>query len=122
MSITTKDYTMQEKLRKIAEKLAKKRLKGYKWVFKSEAEKQTYWERQHIYYDSDVEEFFLTDFEEKRKKDPNYEMSLIVKGFSLSRSELTEEENEEWERQMMVFDEVFDERFKKLFGGSTNKF
>jgi hypothetical protein len=34
-------------------------------------------------------------------------------------SELIEEENKEWERQMMVFDEVFDERFNRLFGESS---
>ena len=112
---------MQDELRKIAEKLAKRRLKGYRRVFASEAEKQRYWERQHIHYDSEVEEYILTDFEEKRKKDPNYKMSLIVKGFRLSRSELTAEENEEWERQMMVFDEVFDERFNRLFGESVKE-
>ena len=110
---------MQDELRKIAEKLAKRRLKGYRRVFASEAEKQRYWERQLIQYDADVEEYIVTDFEEKRKKDPNCEMSLIVKGFRMSKSELTEEEHEEWERQMMVFDEVFDERYNRLFGEST---
>ncbi len=109
---------MQEQLRNIAEKLAKRRLKGYRRVFASEAEKQRHYERQLIAYDADVEEYFLKDFEERSKKDPKYEMSLIVKGFRLSRSELTAEENEEWERQMMVFDEVFDERFNRLFGES----
>jgi len=109
---------MQEELRDIAEKLAKRRLKGYKRVFASEAEKQRYYERQLVHYDADVEEYILEDFEEKSKKAPNCEMSLIVKGFRLSRSELTTEENEEWERQMMVFDEVFDERFNRLFGES----
>ncbi|MFC1955781.1 hypothetical protein ACFLWZ_04545 [Chloroflexota bacterium] len=110
---------MQDQLKEIAEKLAKKRLKGYRRVFASEAEKQKYWERQHILYDADVEEYILTDFEERSKKDPNCEMSLIVKGFRLSNSELTEEEREEWERQVEVFDEVFDERYKRLFGEST---
>ena len=110
---------MQEELRNIADKLAKRRLKGYRRAFATEAEKQRYWERQHIHYDADAEEYITEDFEEKSKKDPNYEMSLIVKGFRLSRSELTQEENEEWERQMMVFDEVFDERFNKLFGEPT---
>jgi hypothetical protein len=110
---------MQEDLREIAQKLAKRRLKRHKRVFASEAERQRYWERQHIHYDSEVEEYILKDFEEKRKNNPAHEMSLIVKGFSLSRSELTEEESKEWERQMMVFDEVFDERFNKLYGESA---
>ena len=110
---------MQEELRRIAETLAKRRLKGYKRVFSTEAERQRYYERQLIHYDADVEEYIVTDFEAKRKKDPKYEMSLIVKGFRLSRSELTAEENEEWERQMMVFDEVFDERYNRLFGESA---
>ena len=110
---------MQEELRDIAEKLAKRRLKGYKRVFATEAEKQRYYERQLIAYDADVEEYILTDFEEKLKKDPAYEMSLIVKGFRLSKSELTEEEYEEWERQMMIFDEVFDTRYNRLFGDLT---
>ena len=48
-------------------------------------------------------------------------MSLIVKGFRLSSSELTTEENEEWERQMLVFDEVFDERFNRLLGDSVKE-
>ena len=61
---------MQEQLREIAEKLAKRRLKGYKRMFATEAEKQRYWERQHIHYDSEVEEYILTDFAEKRKKTP----------------------------------------------------
>ena len=113
---------MQEQLREIDERLAKKRLKGYKRVFATETEKQRYYERQLIAYDADVEEYILKDFGERSKKDPNYEMSLIVKGFRLSRSELTAEEYEEWERQMMVFDEVFDERFKRLFGESTKKY
>ncbi|MFC1968875.1 hypothetical protein ACFLVF_00070 [Chloroflexota bacterium] len=109
---------MQEELKDIAEKLAKRRLKGYKRVFDTETEKQRYYERQLVHYDADVEEYILKDFEGKSKKDPNYEMSLIVKGFRLSRSELTADENEEWERQMMVFDEIFDERFNRLFGES----
>jgi hypothetical protein len=45
-------------------------------------------------------------------------MNLIVKGFRLYNSELTEEELEEWQRQMEVFDEFFDKRFNKLFGES----
>ncbi len=110
---------MQEQQREIAEKLAKRRLKGYKRVFATEAEKQRHYERQLIAYDADVEEYILTNFEEKHKQDPAYEMSLIVKGFRLSKSELTAEEQEEWERQMMVFDEVFDERYNRLFGEST---
>ncbi len=110
---------MQNELRIIAEKLAKRRLKGYKRVFATEAEKQRYWERQLIQYDADVEEYIITGFEEKRKNNPAHEMSLIVKGFRLSRSELTAEENEQWERQMMVFDEVFEERYNRLFGEST---
>lgn len=109
---------MQEELRGIAEKLVTSRLKGYKRVFATGTEKQRYYERQLVHYDADVEEYIIKDFEEKSKKDPNYEMSLIVKGFRLSHSELTAEENEEWERQMMVFDEVFDERFSRLFGES----
>jgi len=112
-------HGMQEQLREIAEKLAKRRLRGYKRVFASEAEKQKHYERQLIAYDADVEEYIIKDFEEKSKKDPNYKMSLIIKGFRLSKSELTEEEHEEWERQMMVFDEVFDERYNRLFGEST---
>ncbi len=110
---------MQEELRKIAEKLAKIRLKGYKRVFASEAEKQRYYERQLIAYDADVEEYITEDFEEKRKNNPAHEMSLIVKGFRMSRSELTEEENEEWERQMMVFDDVFVEEYNRLMTEST---
>ena len=110
---------MQEELREIAEKLAKRRLKGYKRVFATEAEKQRHYERQLIAYDADVEEYFINDFEERSKKDPPHEMSLIVKGFRLSKPELAEEEQEEWERQLMVFDEVFDERYNRLFGEST---
>ena len=109
---------MQEQLREIAEKLVERRLRGCKRVFATEAEEQRYYERQLIAYDADVEEYISKDFEERSEKDPNHEMSLIVKGFRLSRSELTEEENEEWERQMMVFDEVFDERYNRLFGES----
>ncbi|MFC1995126.1 hypothetical protein ACFLVK_01810 [Chloroflexota bacterium] len=111
---------MQEQLRKIAEKLAKRRLKGYRRVFASEDEKQRHYERQLIAYDSDVEEYIIEDFEERSKEDPNYEMSLIVKGFLLSKSELTEQEQEEWVSQMMVFDEVFDARYYRLFGALTN--
>ena len=109
---------MQEQLREIAEKLAKRRLRGYKRAFATDAEKQRHYERLLIAYDADVEEYILTDFEERSKKDSNYEMSLIVKGFRLSKSELTEDEHEEWERQMMVFDGVFDERYNRLFGDS----
>ncbi|MFC1995072.1 hypothetical protein ACFLVK_01535 [Chloroflexota bacterium] len=112
-------HRMQDQLREIAEKLAKIRLKGYRRVFASEVEKQRHYERQLIAYDADVEEYILQDFEESGKKDPNYEMSLIVKGFRLSKSELTEEEHEEWKRQMMVFDEVFDIQYNRLFGEST---
>jgi len=44
-------------LREIVEKLAKRRLKGYKWVFASEADRKRYWERQNIHYDVDVEKY-----------------------------------------------------------------
>ncbi len=113
---------MQDQLREIAEKLARRRLKGYKRVFATDAEKQRHYERLFIAYDADVEEYILKDFEERCKENASCEMSLIVKGFRLSKSELTEEEHEEWERQMMVFDEVFDERYNRLFGESTKGF
>ena len=103
-----------EQYRKIAEKLAKRRTKGCKRVFETDAEEQMQYERLLIAYDADVEEYILNDFEERCKKDPKYKMSLIVKGFHLSKSELTEEENEEWEQHMMVFDE----RYNRLFGDS----
>ena len=43
---------MQEELRDIAEKLAKRSLKGYKRVFATEAEKQRHYERQRTVYTS----------------------------------------------------------------------
>lgn len=108
-----------DQLRKIAGKLVKRRLKGCKRVFAIEAEEQRQSERLLLAYDADVEKFILTDFEERRKKDPTCEMSLVVKRFRSGRSSLTEEEHAEWERQMMVFDEVFDARYNRLFGEST---
>ncbi len=81
---------MQEELKDIAEKLAKRRLKGYRRVFATEAEKQRYYERQLIAYDADVEEYILNDFEERCQKDPKREMSLVVKGFRFGQSSLTE--------------------------------
>ena len=110
---------MQEELREIAEKLAKRRLKGYKRVFATETEKQIHYDRLLIHYDADVEEYILNDFEERRKKDPTCEMSLVVKRFRSGRSSLTEEEHIEWERQMMVFDEVFVEAYSGLMTESA---
>ena len=66
------------------------------------------YERLLIAYDADVEEFILTDFEERCKNDPTCEMSLLVKGFHFGQSSLTEEEHAEWERQLMVFEDVFE--------------
>ncbi len=107
-----------DQLREIAEKLAKRRLKGCKRVFDTEDEEQRQYERLLIAYDSDVEEHILNDFEERCKKDPACEPSLVVKAFCFGQSSLTKEEHAEWDRQMMVFDEVFDERFNRLFGES----
>ena len=108
-----------DQLREIAEKLVKRRLKGCKRVFDTETEEQREYEQLLIAYDADVEEFILTDFEEQRKKDPTCEMSLVVKGFRFGQSSLTKEEHTAWERQLMVFDEVFDTRLNRLFGEST---
>ena len=113
---------MQEELREIAEKLTGRRLKGYKRVFATDAEKQRHYELLLIAYDADVEEYILKDFEERCKENASCEMSLVVKGFRLGQSSLTQEEHAEWERQMMVFDEVFDERYNRLFGESTKGF
>jgi len=104
---------MQEQLRETAEKLAKRRLRGCKRVFETEVEEQMQYERLLIAYDADVEEYILKDFEERSKKDPNHEMGLIVRGFHFGQSSLTEEEHAEWERQMMVFDDVFVEEYNK---------
>ncbi len=84
-----------DQLREIAEKLVKRRLKGCKRVFESEAEGQREYERLLITYDADVEEYILNDFEGRRKKDPTCEMSLVVKGFHFGQSSLTKEEHAE---------------------------
>ncbi len=110
---------MQEQLREIALKLAKKRLKGHKRVFETDVEKQREYDRLVIAYDADVEEYIRTDFEKRYKQDLTCEMSLLVKGFLFGPSALTEQEGAEWERQMMVFDEVFDEEYSRLFTKPT---
>ena len=46
-------------------------------------------------------------------------MSLVVKGFRFGQSSLTKEEHAEWERQMMVFDDVFVEEYNRLMTEST---
>ena len=102
-----------EPIRKIAEKLAKRRLKGCKRVFKTEAEEQRQYERLLTAYESDVVEYIRTDFEKRYEQDPKSEMSLLVKGFLFGPSALTEDESAEWERQMMLFDDVFDEEYNK---------
>ena len=81
--------------------------KRSKRVFVTEAEEQRQYERLLIAYDADVEEYILNDFEERCKKDPTCEMSLVVKGFRFGQSSLTKEEHTEWERQLMVFEDVF---------------
>lgn len=108
-----------EQYREIAEKLVKRRIKGCKQVFENEDEEQMQYERLLIAYDADVEEYILNDFEERCNKDPMCEMSLVVKGFRFGQSSLTKEELAEWERQMMVFDEVFVEEYNKLMTEST---
>ncbi len=110
-----------DQLREIAEKLAKRRLKGCKRVLETEAEEQLQYERLQIAYDADVEEFILTNFEERCKRDPACEMSLVVKAFRFGQSSLTKEEYAEWDRQMMVFDEVFLEEYYRLFPESAGK-
>ncbi|MFC1958722.1 hypothetical protein ACFLV6_02265 [Chloroflexota bacterium] len=110
-----------DQLREIAKKLAKRRLKGCKRVFDTEAEEQEQYERLLIAYDNDVEEHILNDFEERRKKDPACEMSLVVKAFRFGQSSLTKEEHADWDRQMMVFDEVFIEEYYGLFPKSADK-
>jgi hypothetical protein len=72
-----------------------------------------------IAYDADVEEYILNDFEDRHKKDPMCEMSLVVRGFHFGQSSLTQEEHAEWNRQMMVFDEVFIEEYGKLITESA---
>ncbi len=109
----------EDQLREIAEKLVKRRLKGCKYVFETDAEEQRQYERLLVAYDADVEEFILTDFEERRKNDPTCEMSLVVKGFRFGQSSLMKEEHAEWERQMMVFDDVFVEEYNGLMTEST---
>ncbi len=108
-----------DQLKEIAEKLVKRRLKGCKRVFATEAEEQRQYERLLIAYDANVEEFILTDFEGRRKKDPTCEMSLLVKGFHFDQSSLTKEEHAEWERQLMVFEDVFVEEYNKLITESA---
>ena len=110
---------LDEQYREIAEKLAKRRIKGCKRVFETDAEEQMQYERLLIAYDADVEEYILNDFEERCNKDPTCEMSLVVKGFRFSQSSLTKEEHAEWERQMMVFDDVFVEEYNRLMTEST---
>ena len=108
-----------ELLREIAQKLIKKRLEGCKRVFETEAEEQRQYERLLIAYDADVEEYILTDFEERCKKDPTCEMSLLVKGFHFGQSSFTKEEHAEWERQLMVFEDVFVEEYNRLITESA---
>ena len=110
-----------DQLREIAEKLAKRRLKECKRVFDTEAEEQKQYERLLIAYDSDVEEHILNDFEERCKKDPACEMNLVVKAFRFGQSSLTKEEYAEWDRKMMVFDEVFLEEYYRLSPKSADK-
>jgi hypothetical protein len=98
-------------LRKRAKVIARKRLKDAKKVLDTESEKQRAYEGLLIAYDADVEEYIRTDFENRYKQDPACEMSLLFKGFLFGPSSLTEEERSEWERQMMVFEEVFDEEY-----------
>ena len=109
-----------DQLREIAEKLVKRRLKGCKRVFDTETEEQREYERLLIAYDADVEEYILKDFEDRLKKDPACEMSLVVKAFRFGQSSLTKEEPVEWERQMLVFDEVSGE-YHRMFPESAGK-
>ena len=108
-----------DQLTVIAEKLVNRRLKGCQRVFATETEEQRQYERLLIAYDADVEEYIVNDFEERRKKDPTCEMSLLVKGFRFGQSSLTKEEHKEWERQLMVFEDVFVEEYNRIITESA---
>ena len=110
---------MQEQVREIAEELVERRLRACKRVFATEAEEQRQYERLLIAYDADVEEYILNDFQEQCKNDPTCEMSLLVKGFHFGQSSLTKEEHAEWERQLMVFEDVFVEEYNRLITESA---
>ncbi len=90
-------------------------------MIETDAEEQMQYERLLIAYDADVEEYILNDFERRCNKDPTCEMSLVVKGFRFGQSLLTKEEHAEWERQMMVFDDVFVEEYNRLMTESTKR-